>query len=398
MNMVEQQQYITAGLPHTGDLAGSHNLSDDRSIVSVGTPTYSEVTPFSTVCISRLSPENSTLCFAGLQLLPPLSCAASCNGCELTNRFLSPQVSSFNIPASCDSSLLTPISTTSSPPLQQIRKLGAQYPPPPSTPHTQVPTPPGSSKMNYQPWGSQFEMHNQNTHPSPPMNSHVPVAQDFYMEERRTPNPPSEPYYGAFSVSDGPDTQPIHNPGPAPYYVTMGMDSQNSMLMRDSQQHRDMERVSHTPSLISHSSHYDIRRASTDDRSYSSRADPLHRSSSGSPRRRPVTQGSTRVKKSRSSKRGGSLRGQQQAEPGDEHKNCFGQEVPPPIKKGCPDEERCIFESRWKHRSQRGQDMWDSIQADFTKKFGKKHGKEMLQMKFKRGRSKFYDWFEQDVS
>ncbi|KAM0511666.1 hypothetical protein ACHAPE_009624 [Trichoderma viride] len=362
MNMVEQQQYITAGLPHTGDLAGSHSLSDDRSIVSVGTPTYSEVTPFSAV-------------------------------------------SSFNIPASCDSSLLTPISTTSSPPLQQIRKLGAQYPPPPSTPYTQVPTPPGSSKMYHQPWGSQFDMHNQNAHSSPPMNSHVPVAQDFYMEERRTPNPPSEPYYGAFSVSDGPDTQPIHNQGPAPYYVNnMGMDSQNSMLMRDSRQlpldpqHRDMERVSHPPSLLSqpHSSHYDIRRASTDDRSYSSRADPIHRSSSGSPRRRPVTQGSTRVKKSRSSKRGASLRGQQQADPGDEHKNCFGQEVPPPIKKGCPEEERCIFESRWRHRSQRGQDMWDSIQADFTKRFAKKHGKEMLQMKFKRGRSKFYDWLDQD--
>ncbi|KAH8125378.1 hypothetical protein ACSS6W_004937 [Trichoderma asperelloides] len=362
MNMVEQQQYITAGLPHTGDLAGSHSLSDDRSIASVGTPTFAEVTPFSAV-------------------------------------------SSFNIPAPCDSSLLTPISTTSSPPLQQIRKLGAQYPPPPSTPYTQVPTPPGSSKMYHQSWSSQFDMHSQSAQSSPPMSSHVPVAQDFYMEDRRTPNPPSEPYYGAFSVSDGPDTQSIHNPGPAPYYVNMGMDSQNSMLMRDSRQlpldphPRDMERGPHPPSLLSqqHSSHYhDIRRASTDDRSYSSRADPIRRSSSGSPRRRPATQGSTRVKKSRSSKRGASHRGQQQADPGDEHKNCFGQEVPPPIKKSCPEEERCIFESRWRHRSQRGQDMWDSIQADFTKKFGKKHGKEMLQMKFKRGRSKFYEWLEKD--
>lgn len=86
MNMVEQQQYITAGLPHTGDLAGSHSLSDDRSIVSVGTPTYSEVTPFSAVSISRLSPENLALCFVALLLFSPLSCPASCNGCRLTNR------------------------------------------------------------------------------------------------------------------------------------------------------------------------------------------------------------------------------------------------------------------------------------------------------------------------
>lgn len=75
MNMVEQQQYITAGLPHTGDLAGSHSLSDDRSIVSVGTPTYSEVIPFSAVCISRLSPENPALCFARFTaLFSPVSC------------------------------------------------------------------------------------------------------------------------------------------------------------------------------------------------------------------------------------------------------------------------------------------------------------------------------------
>lgn len=257
--------------------------------------------------------------------------------------------------------------------------------------------------MYHQSWGNQLDMHSQSAQSSPPMSNHVPVAQDFYMEDRRTPNPPSEPYYGAFSVSDGPDTQSIHNPGPAPYYVNMGMDSQNSMLMRDNRplpldpHHRDMERGPHPPpSLLSQ--YHDIRRASTDDRSYSSRTDPIRRSSSGSPRRRPATQGSTRVKKSRSSKRGASLRGQLQADPGDEHKNCFGQEVPPPIKKGCPEEERCIFESRWRHRSQRGQDMWDSIQADFTKKFGKKHGKEMLQMKFKRGRSKFYEWLDQDVS
>lgn len=90
MNMVEQQQYITAGLPHTGDLAGSHSLSDDRSIVSVGTPTYSEVTPFSAVRISRLCPENLALCLAALHLFSPQSYPTSCNGYRLTNRFFSP--------------------------------------------------------------------------------------------------------------------------------------------------------------------------------------------------------------------------------------------------------------------------------------------------------------------
>ncbi|KAH6609218.1 hypothetical protein Trco_002564 [Trichoderma cornu-damae] len=366
MNMVEQQHYIPAGLPHPGDLAGSHGLPEDRSIAPAGTSAYAEVAPFSA------------------------------------------QVSSFNIPASCDSSLLTPISTTSSPPLHQIRKLAPQQypPPPPSTPYTQVPTPPGSSKMYHQPWSNQFDLHSQNAQNGSPMNNQVAVAQDFYMsEDRRTPNPPTEPYFGSFSVSEGPDTQSIHHPGPQSYYVDMTMGAQNSMLVREARHmpvdphHRDMERGPHPSALLSqpHPSHYQgVRRASTEDRSYSSRAETARRSSSGSPRRRP-TQGSTRVKKSRSSKRqGATLRNQQRVDPGDEHKNCFGQEVPPPIKKGCPEAERCIFDSRWQHRSQRGQDMWDSIQADFEKKFGKKHGKEMLQMKFKRGRSKFYDWHDRD--
>lgn len=85
-------------------------------------------------------------------------------------------------------------------------------------------------------------------------------------------------------------------------------------------------------------------------------------------------------------------------DPLEEHKNCFGQEVPPTLKSTCPDEERCIFESRWEHRHQKGQDMWESIQRDFKNKFNKCPGKEMLQMKFKRGRAKYIEWIPKDVS
>ncbi|KOS18440.1 hypothetical protein ESCO_000539 [Escovopsis weberi] len=89
-------------------------------------------------------------------------------------------------------------------------------------------------------------------------------------------------------------------------------------------------------------------------------------------------------------------RSNSQLDPADDHKNCYGQEIPPTLKSTCPEEERCIFESRWRHRHKRGQDMWDSIQADFYKKFGKQHGKEMLQMKFKRGRAKYLQWPDRD--
>lgn len=42
--------------------------------------------------------------------------------------------------------------------------------------------------------------------------------------------------------------------------------------------------------------------------------------------------------------------------------------------------------------------MWESIQNDFLRQFNKSHGKEMLQMKFKRGRSKYIEWLPKDVS
>lgn len=82
----------------------------------------------------------------------------------------------------------------------------------------------------------------------------------------------------------------------------------------------------------------------------------------------------------------------------DTFKNCHGDEVPPPLKKDCPDELRCIFQSRWNHREKRGQHMWDAIQEDIASEFGKTIGKETLQMKFKRGRSKYYQWLDKDVS
>ncbi|EQL01084.1 hypothetical protein OCS_03206 [Ophiocordyceps sinensis CO18] len=193
------------------------------------------------------------------------------------------QVTSYSLPAQCDANLLTPISASGSPPLQHMRKLMGQYPPPPGSPQAQEPTPPGSSRM-YHLW---------NHHPGRPA---------------------------------------VEN----------------------------------------------------------------HRSSGGSPRRRAVPC-SNRVKKPRSSRRqSASLRSHPQADPSEEHKNCLGDEVPPSLKSTCPDEERCIFDSRWRHRHQRGQDMWDSIQSDFGKRFNKTHGKEMLQMKFKRARSKYIEWLPKD--
>lgn len=316
------------------------------------------------------------------------------------------QVSAFNVPTQCDSNLLTPISNASSPPLHQIRKLMGQYPPPPGSPQTQEPTPPGSSKMYHQ-WNNHFDMNGQPS-TSSPMATPGHVAPDFYMaDERRTPGPP-EPYMGMFSVSDSAaDPGHMTNTGP-PYYIDVSQigGGQNAMMVRDNSRmpvdphHADMTRTVPSSAHLLNHPHPHLRHArppSTDNSMLRSRVAEPPRSPSGSPRRRAVA-GNSRVKKARSTKRqSGALRSSQQPDPSEEHKNCHGEEVPPRLKSTCPEEERCIFESRWRHRHQRGQDMWDSIQDDFAKRFNKSHGKEMLQMKFKRARSKYIEWLPKDV-
>ncbi|PFH56547.1 hypothetical protein XA68_16340 [Ophiocordyceps unilateralis] len=313
------------------------------------------------------------------------------------------QVTSLNLPTQYDSNLLTPISATSSPPLQQIRGklMGGQYPQPPGSPQTQEPTPPGSSRM-YHHWNQQFDINAQQSSTSSPIGTPGHVAPDMYamMDDRRTPAP-SEPYLGNFGVSE-PDPQQMANAGP-PYFIMGDMHNPHPMMMRDGPslaadaQHRTLHSNAsmlgnHVPTVRP-----PIRRASPDALGSRGGRPPMElHPTVESPRRRPVS-GPSRIKKSKTPRRqSATFRGHSQTDPAEEHKNCHGEEVPPTLKSTCPDEERCIFDSRWHHRHQRGQDMWDSIQSDFSKRFNKVHGKEMLQMKFKRARSKYIEWLPKD--
>lgn len=307
------------------------------------------------------------------------------------------QVSSFNLPNQCDASLLTPISTAASPPLHQAPKFSRQYAP--GTPQ-QEPTPPGTSRM-YQ-WQNQFDMPGQASHNGSPIPNQANPAHEYgdppsMADGRRTPNPP-ELYMGAYAVSDGSDYHGMPHQS-APYY--MPQVQQGAMIDQPMplEIRGDMNRhhQSTAPMLNQpHPSQYrQERRVSEDIPEY-------HRSgqarlANGSPRRR-VAQGGPRVRKRATKRKVQARSGSHAADPADEHKNCLGEEVPPRLKESCPQEERFIFESRWKYRTQKGQDMWDNIQKDFEKRFQKQHGKEMLQMKFKRGRSKYIEWLPDDVS
>jgi hypothetical protein len=258
-------------------------------------------------------------------------------------------------------------------------------------------------------WTTQFEMHPQTTQTSPSMHPPTAVTQNFMpasyvAEERRSPGPPPL-YMGGYAVSDGTDqaTMPPHN-GPIYLNVSHSQHPDNMMLRSDSSMgldvHRELQRrqLATAPLLAPQDAEpvHEERRESLEE-AYIAVQAHMARASQASPKRRLVQSG-PRMRKARVAGRKstqGKAAQQQQSDPQEEHKNCRGEEVPPVLKANCPEEERCIFESRWRHRHQKGQDMWDSIQTDFEKKFNK-HGKEMLQMKFKRGRSKYIEWLPED--
>ena len=275
-----------------------------------------------------------------------------------------------------------------------------QYPPPPNSPHGQEPTPPRSSKMYHQ-WNNQFDVNNQPSETSSPMDTPVHVAPEFYLEDRRTPGPP-EPYMGHYGVSHPTEPHPITHTA-SPYYLDMSqIPNQSTMLLRGNAsipmepQSRDLDRnfSQAAPTILHDAPRGSHHRRLTSDAGVKSERLPAEsvRCPSDSSPKRPVL-GNSRVKKTQSKKSSkGSI-----PKTFKEHQNCYGDEVPPSLKDNCPDEERCIFDSRWRHRNKRGEDMWDSIQSDFLQAFNKSHGKEMLQMKFKRARSKYLQWLPKDV-
>lgn len=168
------------------------------------TATYQEMTPFSTVSLTRdilYSPANRYLFDAGQE---PKTL------CPLTTI----QVSSFNFPATADASLLTPISSAGSPPIhQRVSTKGTMraYHRSQASSNAQQPTPPSTSTGVYYP---PYDLSSSSQSPSP-LTVH-PHATEINMTPymRQSPNhmhghpspkddvpPPSNPYLGHYTVS-----------------------------------------------------------------------------------------------------------------------------------------------------------------------------------------------------
>lgn len=300
--------------------------------------------------------------------------------------------------------LLSPVSSVASPPLQHVVKQFAIFA---DTPLTHLPSPPHSGKMFYPHWNTNFGLDQ-----GPGPNDDVSIPPEFYMQERCTPDPDS--FLSSYSLADSHGQSMLNQPppyfAPVPHLGSNGppMVHSNPMQSTDSPNTLDTSSevstpgeepkaeiapptsasrkcsISTTPEAKKEEEDSDVQDdADSQDEAYSSS-------------RQDSSAGVRKSRKRAAPKRSAASR----LPPVDvvEYKNCLNQVVAPQLKANCPKEERCIFLSRWEHRDKKGQDMWDSIQEDYAKMFGKKQCKETLQMKLTRGRAKYIQWLEEDVS
>ncbi|OAR01519.1 hypothetical protein LLEC1_03986 [Akanthomyces lecanii] len=312
--------------------------------------------------------------------------------------------SSYHMGADC-SLLLSPVSSVASPPMQHVVKQFAIFP---DTPLNHLPSPPNSGKMFYSHWNTSFGLDH-----GPGPSDDVSIPAEFYMQERCTPD--SESFLSSYSLAESQGQSMLNQPAPyfapVPHLGSNGPAMVHSSLMPSTDSPNTLETRSEvsTPGDEPKAENAPPKRASrkgsssaapelkeaeaeeesdaqdgtySQDETYSS----LGRDRSAGPRK--------------SSKRAAPKRSASSRLPPvdmEEFKNCFGELVAPQLKPDCPKEERCIFNSRWKHRDKKGQDMWDSIQEDYYQEFGKEQCKETLQMKLTRGRSKYIQWHDKDV-
>lgn len=372
------QQYVTVELPMAQEYPEEFIEEFSPQIDSSDSSTACDSPETSTGCPELTA--YSTVCTASPARPPPKRSA----------NVMSKKASSFNYPQTCDQSLLTPTSL-SSPMSLEFAKLSTYN----GLFFAQQLSPPPSAGI-FPTWGGQFDLCDGNGQLD---SSAQPVPAEFYMSANRgTPGPP-EPYMGSFGVSNGDPAQPTPHSVAAFYASVSSVDEDCAMDMNTQHEPNEMEtnntsdvemssrpenetmereRIKSSPSASIPAG--EPRSASGSEKSTKKTPLPYHRVSKGTtqliPKKpKPIVE-----------------------EPPEAPVDYYEDEPPPKLKADCPEELRCLFESRWRHRRKRGADMWDSIQQDLHEKFGKNYSKEVLQMKFKRGRCRYIQWDQKDVS
>jgi hypothetical protein len=337
-------------------------------------------------------------------------------------------VSSFNYPAAADPTLLTPVSSAGSPPLQPrqaAKPMRSYHQSQSSAAGAQLPTPPNTSKMYY--GQGPYDIHTSSQGSSPMTVHPVSEAPSFDMATYMAHSPPGshhpsspkadvpppiDPYLGHFTVSGGSEPEVSHHTFHSYQYSNVQLDPELFVPRQQQQQptHVPVSAPSHMhhhlppsgpPSTLTrpHQSAYrpepaprieDLR----GDPSmliphYASHHRPIHRSSGGirkkvTPVRRPsrTPKGTPQV---------GSL--EVQGGFGDDEDR---EELT--LRDDAPEDDKYLFELRKEFIAEKGKGMWEEMKAKYSEKHQGNWEKAALQMKVSRAVAKFGVWPKREVS
>ncbi|KAK3393666.1 hypothetical protein B0H63DRAFT_516840 [Podospora didyma] len=331
-------------------------------------------------------------------------------------------VSSFNYPATTDASLLTPVSSSGSPPLLQRppAKSVRSYHSAQTAPGTQVPTPPNSSKMYYG-----YEM-NPNSQSSSPMNTvhpqsteaghfdmtpyiaHSPPGGHHPSSPRAEIPPPIDPYLGSFTVSGPNEGEVAHHsfhdyhqftgaelnhtsgyPFRPQHHVTVGtphmhhrMPSNGGQAPILTQPHPSQFRPQTTPRI---GGIEDLR-----DPSMLLGAYPSHPSLSPGRRVQPRKKPAPARKPARTPKTTPHV-GSSEGQLDDDDKEELT------LREDAPEDDKYLFQLRKEFISEKGKGMWEEMKAKYSEKHQGNWEKAALQMKVSRAVAKFGVWPKREI-
>lgn len=332
-------------------------------------------------------------------------------------------VSSFNIPATTDSTLLTPVSSAGSPPLhQRLPKTTCGYYPS-QTSIAQQPTPPQTSRMYYSydinpssQASSPMTVHPQGTQPGLDVNNYANSS------PRDGSVPDFVPYYGSYGVSES--SAPEHNipeyaqhpflpnimdVDPAPVWMrhaNMNVNaanyprpiapSQTPILAQPdpsvfrghrSQNIEDLRDPAMTARMreLQQNGLYDRARSAPGPKQKGARRNQPPKQRRGAKRTTPSS-----ARYDRQDSQASVTQGSQTSPP-----QTLGREPEEELfyVDSAPEDEKYVFELRKQYTDKKGKGMWDAIIGDFEKKYQRVE-KAALQMKVTRGVSKYAAWPE----
>ncbi|KAL2145293.1 hypothetical protein VTI28DRAFT_7510 [Corynascus sepedonium] len=335
-------------------------------------------------------------------------------------------VSSFNYPAAADPSLLTPASSSGSPPLphKQSAKPMRNYHQP--TLPTQAPSPPDSTKM----YGyNGYDMASNSQSPSPlTVNpavteggafmphymAHSPPVSHHPSSPRTDIPPPIDPYLGHYTVSGPNEADVTHHPlqNYHPYGVGVGPEAyltqQQQQQQQQQEQHHQHQHHQHHQRMPSNGSAAPVLSqphpaqfrphqvgAIEDLRDPAMLLGPYPPHGALSPGRRVQSRKKQTPsrKQSRTPKTTpliGSGVANAQLKPEDD-----GEELT--LRDDAPEDDKYLFQLRKELISEKGKGMWEEMKAKYSEKYQGNWEKAALQMKVSRAVARYGVWPDKEI-